>query len=181
MKDLFEELETERLILRKIVDDDAVTLYNNIFNDFDWYKFYYQVPFNTLDEYQQIVSKYKEWYLNGNHFRWGIALKESNEMIGAVQLHTKDDINKNCRIGYIISYKYDKKGYMKEAVSKVIDFVFNTLDYHRLEASIVEENINSINLAEKLGMQFESIKKDSYKLGDKYYNNKVYVLINDKH
>lgn len=179
-KDLFENLETERLILRKITDQDATKLYQNIYNNFDYFKFYYQVPFNSFEEYKPLVEKYKEYYANGNHFRWGIVLKSSNEIIGLVQLHTKDMLNNNCKIGYIIGYNYTKKGFAKEAVKKVIDFGFNKLNFHRIDANIVVENISSIKLAESIGMHFESLKEDSYKLEDKYYNQKVYTLINKK-
>lgn len=70
-EDLFETLETEWLLLRKIVNEDAETLYYNIYNDFSYFKFYYQIPFKDFDEYKTLVEKYKEWYANGNHFRWG--------------------------------------------------------------------------------------------------------------
>jgi len=177
-EDLFENLETERLILRKIVDTDAEMLYQNIYNNFEYFKFYYQLPFDSFEEYKSLVEKYKEYYANGNHFRWGIVLKETNEIIGIVQLHTKDNINNNCKIGYIISYNYNEKGYGKEAVKKVIDFGFNKLNFHRIDANIVVENEASIRLAESIGMHCESEREDSYKLGEKYYNQKVYTMIN---
>lgn len=66
-EDRFEELETKRLILRKITDEDALMLYNNIYNNYEWYKFYYQLPFNGFEEYEKLVKKYKEWYEKGNH------------------------------------------------------------------------------------------------------------------
>jgi len=177
-EDLFENLETERLILRKIVDTDAEMLYQNIYNNFEYFKFYYQLPFDSFEEYKSLLEKYKEYYANGNHFRWGIVLKETNEIIGIVQLHTKDNINNNCKIGYIISYNYNEKGYGKEAVKKVIDFGFNKLNFHRIDANIVVENEASIRLAESIGMHCESEREDSYKLGEKYYNQKVYTMIN---
>lgn len=174
---LFEELETERLILRKIVDTDAEMLYKNIYNNFEYFKFYYQLPFKDFEEYKTLVEKYKEWYANVNHFRWGIVLKETNEMIGLIQLHTKDTLNNNCKVGYIIGYNYNNKGYATEAMKEIISFGFNKLNFHRIEANIVSENKSSIKVAENVGMHFESIKKDGYKLNDKYYDQKVYTII----
>ena len=177
-KDLFETLETERLLLRKIVDEDAETLYYNIYNNFSYFKFYYQIPFKDFDEYKALIEKYKEWYANGNHFRWGIVSKDTNEMIGIVQLHTKDTLNNNCKIGYIISYKHKNNGYGKEAVKEVINFGFKKLHFHRIDADIVNQNKASIKLAEGVGMHLESEKEDGYKLGEEYYNQKVYTIIN---
>ncbi len=177
-EDLFKTLETKRLLLRKIVDEDAEMLYHNIYNNFEYFKFYYQLPFKDFDEYKKLVEKYKDWYANGNHFRWGIVLKDTNEMIGLVQLHTKDILNNNCKIGYIISYKYKNNGYGKEAVKEVINFGFKELKFHRIEADIVNQNEASIKLAESVGMHFESEKEDNYKLREEYYNQKVYTIIN---
>ncbi len=176
----YEELETERLILRKITDEDAIMLYENIFNNFEWFKFYYQIPFQNFEEYKNLVAKYKQYYENGNYFRWGIIEKMSNNIIGIVHLHTKDLINNNCKIGYVIGYKYTKKGYAKEACQKIINFAFDNLNFHRIQADITMENIPSINLAKSLGMQLEGIKKDGYKLGESYYDENIYVLLNQK-
>lgn len=180
IEDKYKEFETSRLILRKIIDEDALMLYENIFNNFEWFKFYYQLPFKDFDEYKYLVEKYKEWYANGNHFRWGIVEKQSGNMIGAIQLHTKDLLNNNCKIGYIIGNKYARKGYTREASKTIIDFAFNSLGFHRIEADIVAENVGSINLAKSIGMQFESVRKDGYRLDGKYYDQKVYVLLNKK-
>ena len=177
-KDLFEELETKRLILRKIVDSDAEMLYKNIYNNYEYFKYYYQLPFKDFEEYKTLIEKYKEWYQNGNHFRWGIVLKENNEMIGLVQLHTKDDLNNHCKMAWIIGYNYTGKGYAKEASTEVISFALNKLKYHRIDAEIVENNDPSIKLAESLGMHFESLREDDYRIDNKYYNQMVYTLIN---
>ncbi len=176
-KDLFENLETKRLILRKITEQDAKDLYNNIYNNFEYYKYYYPLAFKDFEEYNNLVKKYDEWYKNGNHFRWGIALKKTNKMIGLVQLHTKDELNKNCRIAYIIGYKYNKKGYATEAVKKVLSFAFKKLNYHRIEAEVVTNNYNSIKLLKSIGMEEEKERKESYYLNNKYYNQKIFVKI----
>lgn len=176
--DLYEELETERLVLRKIVEEDAIKLYNNIYNNYEYYKYYYQIPFNSFEDYKPLVEKYKEYYSNGNHFRWGIVIKETQEIIGLIQLHSRDFLNNNTQIGYIIGYNYNGLGYAKEAVIKVIDFAFKKLNIHRIEASIADINKSSVKLAESIGMTLESIREDGYKIGDKYYNQKVYKMIN---
>ncbi len=67
----------------------------------------------------------------------GIVLKDTNEMIGIVQLHTKDTLNNNCKIGYIISCKHKNNGYGKETVKEVINFGFKKLHFHRIDADIV--------------------------------------------
>ena len=177
VKDLFEEFETERLILRKITNEDAKDLYENIYNNFEYYKYYYNFPVKDFEEYSKLVEKYDTWYKNGNHFRWGIVLKENNKMIGLIQLHSKDNVNKNCKLAYILGYNYNGHGYMKEAAEKILDFAFDKLDFHRIEAEVVTVNNSSIKLAKSINMEEEKIRCESYLVNEKYYDQKVFVKI----
>jgi ribosomal-protein-serine acetyltransferase len=61
-----------------------------------------------------------------------IILKENNKMIGLIQLHSKDNVNKNCKLAYILGYNYNGHGYMKEAAERILDFAFDKLDFHRI-------------------------------------------------
>ena len=178
-KDLYKELETKRLLLKKITIEDAEKLYDRIYNDFDYCKFYYQVPFNNFEDYKKLVERYQEYYTLGNYFRWKILIKDTNETIGVIHLHHLDSLNNSAQIGCIIGYNYNKHGYAKEAVSKVINFAFEKINIHRINALIVDSNKKSINLAESVGMKLESIMEDGYKINDKYYNQRVYKLINN--
>ena len=63
-------------------------------------------------------------------------------------------------------------------MSMVKNFGFKKLHFHRIDADIVNQNKASIKLAEGVGMHFESEKEDGYKLGEEYYNQKVYTIIN---
>lgn len=177
-KNYYRNIETERLLLRKITDEDAESLYRNVYNDFEYYKYYYQVPFKTFEDYKPLVEKYKEMYERGNHFRWCIVLKETNEIIGHIILHTKNLLDNNCKIGYIIGKNYTNKGYAKEAVTAIINFGLNEVKFHRIEAEIVAENVNSIKVIESVGMHFESIKEESYRIENTYYNQNIYTIIN---
>ena len=178
--DLFKELETERLYLKKIDVSYAKDLYDNIYHDIDYYKYYYSVAFENFEEYQKLIETYAEYYLKGNYFRWGLVLKETNEMIGMVQLHGKDTLNDSCKLGYTLGKKYQGNGYMKEALEKIIDFTFTSLPVHRIEAEVVTENKKSLKLVKKLNMTYEGIRRESYKYQDNYYNQAIFSLINSK-
>ena len=88
IEDLFEGLETERLVLRKIVDSDADMLYKNIFNNFDYYKFYYQLPFNSFDEYYETSKFYAQLFSDFGY------KKEGN----IIKLNLEGEINKDLNI-----------------------------------------------------------------------------------
>jgi len=176
VSNVFEKLETERLVLRRVLDSDALMLYNNIYNNFDWYKYYFPISICNFQQYKILLNKINELYAKNNCFRWGIVEKKSNQMIGLVQLRGDEYLDKNCKISYIIGYNYSKKGYASEAVRKILEFGFEKVNCDRIEANIVVDNFDSIKLAENLGMTYEYTEKDCYKLGNDYYDQKVYTL-----
>ena len=104
-------------------------------------------------------------------------IKETKEMIGHIKLHSKDGLNNNCKIACVVGYDFRKKGYAREAVRAVLNFGLNIANYHRIDAEIVYSNLDSIALVEAVGMAYEYTRKDGYKLGDDYYDQRVYTLI----
>lgn len=181
--DLFRELHTNRLVLKKVEGEDIGHLYSNIYNRFSFCKFYDQRQFANLNEYMMSVFPYSYYYLRGNCFKWCVLHKKSNMVIGEVSLNSCDenDINDKFDLRYIFSYKCLNQGYATEAVLSVIDFAFNQLDAHRIQAEIVTENVPALRLAQKVGMSYEGTMVDSYKINGDYYNQDVFSVINPKH
>ena len=175
---LFEELETERLLLRKIQEKDAKDLYQNIYNNFEWYKFCSQREFNSVYDYASTLVMYAYYYSKGNHFRWGIVEKETDKMIGEVVLYHIDEENKKCELGYILSYNHQKQGFATEAVSKIINFAFDKLNFHKIQSQIVSQNLPSLKLAKKLGMKYEGRSIESYRIDENYYDKDIFFMLN---
>tara|TARA_R110000744_G_scaffold180013_1_gene299008 strand:- start:55 stop:369 length:315 start_codon:yes stop_codon:yes gene_type:complete len=59
---------------------------------------------------------------------------------------------KRAEVWYKIHSDYWKKGYATEALKAILDFGFDTLKLHRIEAGCAVENIGSIKVLEKSGM-----------------------------
>ncbi|MDX8047208.1 GNAT family N-acetyltransferase [Gracilibacillus sp. S3-1-1] len=62
-------------------------------------------------------------------------------------------------IGYFVHNQYWGNGYGKEAVQAVMNIAFHKLGFHRLEAHINLDNSLSVKLAERVGMEFECVRK----------------------
>lgn len=182
-KDFFRELYTDRLVLKKIEDSDIKYLYRNIYSNFEFYKYYDQRKFSGLGEYTMSLIPYNYYYAQGNYFKWGLLHKEANILIGEVSLDScdKNDINNKFNLRYILSYKSLNQGYATEAVNSVIDFAFNQLDAHRIQAQIVTENVAALRLAQRVGMSYEGTMTDSYKIDKEYYDQDVFSIVNPKH
>jgi ribosomal-protein-alanine N-acetyltransferase len=169
--DEFKALTTERLTLRQFVEDDVEDVYyiksNPVVDK-------YMGTGNVFDS----IENAKSWIQGTNSrfshhrsaFTWGIALKETEKIIGYIQL---DDFVKGtmAEVAFWLSPDHWNKGFMTEAVQAVTNFGFEFVGFHRIQAKVMVENEASIKVLKKAGYQQEGILR-KYPFG-KYFEDVV--------
>ena len=175
---LFRELETKRLILRKVRLEDAKILWDNFFNDYEEYKFYKYDEIKNYEEFEQNALKQVSSYDEGNYYRWNIVAKETDELVGSISLHHFDNVNNSVKIGYFILPQYRNNGYAIESVLKVIDFAFDVLKVHRISATTIEGNNISNKTLLRAGFVLEGTKKQDHMIDGKYFDSNIFGIIN---
>ena len=148
-------LETERLILRKIKVEDALTAFNNWCNSdvVDKYVLWVKHP-----NIQTTIKQFQHWveaYNDEKTFRWIVELKEDHDLLGTIDVSTKFIEYGTCSIGYCYSEKYWNKGYATEALKRVIKYLFEECDADVVFAEHMENNPASGRVMEKSGMIYE--------------------------
>lgn len=95
-----------------------------------------------LEHQRRLIMEDYRNYLNGKLVNFGIF--RNDKLIGKIKISSivlgsfRSGI-----IGYSIDEKEQGNGYMKEAVKLAIEYAFNELDLHRIEASAMIDNIKS--------------------------------------
>lgn len=112
-------------------------------------------------------------------YQLGIVVRESNEFIGDIGIHFCDEENLQVEIGYTLSEKQQGKGYATEAVKGVIDYLFNTLNKHRVTASVDPRNTKSVALLERLKMRKEAHFKKSFWFNNEWTDDVVYAILKE--
>jgi ribosomal-protein-alanine N-acetyltransferase len=74
-------LETNRLILRELVPDDQVAIFEN-YSDPDVANWFFDRPFTKLEQAEQIIRTFLKSAEDGKGYTWAVLLKESREFIG---------------------------------------------------------------------------------------------------
>ncbi|MBR5938401.1 MAG: GNAT family N-acetyltransferase [Clostridiales bacterium] len=171
MKDeLFEayrELQSERLLLREITEQDVDDVFEIYSNKEVMLYFADRFPFEKISEAETMIREYAEALSKNWTMRWGIVLKENGKLIGTCGFHAISDYDKRIEIGYDLNRDYWQKGIMTEALSLIIDHAFRYTDVNRIEAMIEPPNIGSRALLEKLGFQYEgTLRKHEMCRGD---------------
>ncbi len=115
--------------------------------------------FYTLETQKSILMEVYLQYLNGTSLNLGIY--KDNRLIGKVQVsNIVHGIFKNAFIGYSIDKDEQGKGYMKEAVAMAVDYVFNDMELHRIEASTLIDNVRSQRVLKACGFKELGINKN---------------------
>ena len=108
--------------------------------------------FYTLESQKKSIVEHYNQFLNGSNISFGI-YKENN-LIGKIQLsNIVLGVFRNAFIGYAMDEKEQGKGYMKEAVRLVLDYAFNDVELHRIEATALVDNLKSKSVLNSCGFK----------------------------
>ena len=176
------KLETDRLILRRIVIEDADEAFNNWTNDSQTTRYLSWDPHKNVEVTKEIFSQWIKEYNDENYYQWVVELKDTNQIIGTIGIIEKELDYKTAEIGYCYGSKFWNNGYGTEALIKVIDFLLNEIGFELLEAKHMSNNPASGRIMEKAGMVYETTLKN--RVIDKETKERVdwivYIIDNTK-
>ncbi len=148
----FPILATERLIIRQLSVSDVQEIFllrsNALVN-----KYLDRPPSKTIDDAKVFIQTINENIQKNNSIYWAITLSDTNKLIGTICLFNFSDDNLKAEIGYELLPDFQGKGIMQEALSKVINFGFQQIGLHSIEAYTHSENRCSTRLLEKLNFK----------------------------
>jgi len=173
------QLETTRLILKEIsiLDIDNIhELHSSPETD----------EYNTLGIPQSLIETgvlVQEWLKKLQHPRsayiFTILTKDNLNFIGLIGLNMGIAGSDSASVWFKIHLNYWHMGYTTEALKRTINFCFDDLKLHRVEANCSVENIASIKILEKSGMSLEGkIKKNISE--NKLVDNYSYAIIDQE-
>ncbi len=111
------------------------------------------------------------------NYTFAIDNKSNEKFIGLFGLKLGNKKYKRAEVWYKIHSDYWKKGYATESLKAVINFGFETLELHRIEAGCAVENIGSIKVLEKAGMVREGLLRQVLPLKTGWSDNFEYSIL----
>ena len=171
-------LTTRNFQLRPSVITDVEAMFAML-SDQESMKYWSDPPISTLDEAVAVLMKDLDSDARGDSMCWAVTQKGQDEMIGKCILFQFSQQNQRAEIGYLLNRKYWRQGVMNQALGAMIDFAFNTLNLHRIEADVDVENIPSLALLEKLGFEREGLFRDRWRVYDEWQDSVMLALINN--
>lgn len=114
----------------------------------------------TLEYWKKQIELAREEFHGDSSYRFIFSLVDSDEVIGFInftQVFRK--AFQACYVGYGLGERDQNKGYMTEALSFLVQFMFDKHNIHRVMANYMPDNIASEKVLHKVGFVKEGIAK----------------------
>jgi len=161
MQTAIPQFETERLILREVLEKD-IPSYKKNFIDYDVIRWLssaipWPYPENGVEDFFENTLLPNQ---GKDNWVWGIFLKEdSTELIGVVHLWREGRPENR---GFWLAKKHWNKGIMSEAVKPVLNYAFSSLGFEKLIFANALGNVASRKVKEKTGCKLIEIREGSF-------------------
>lgn len=156
-------LESHRILLRRLHQDDAMQMYLNWCSRPIVTRFLSWTTHPSLNETKRILDMFLKAYESDATFRWVIEYKGNHQIIGMIDVVKLNLANDTATIGYVLSDDYWNQGIMTEAFHLVLAFLFNRVNVHRVVATHDVANVASGRVMEKVGLRYEGLLKKAFK------------------
>ena len=154
-------LESERLTLRPIHEDDLPDLYA-VFADPDVMRYWSTPPMRDMDEARAYLAGIERNFAERTGFKWAITRRGGDRLIGTTSLFRLDGPHNTGEIGYALGSAHWGNGYAAEAVHRTCQFGFEQLGLRRIEADVDPRNAPSLKVLERLGFTREGYLRERW-------------------
>jgi len=171
-------LHTQRLIIRNFTDSDLES-FLAYRNDPAVAKYQgWSLPY-PREKAEAFIAEVKDIHApkQGEWLQLALELKETGEMIGDAAFCIKEEDMRQAIIGFTIASAFWRKGYAAEALSALLDYLFEDIDLHRIVADCDAENIGSWKTLEKLGFRREAHFVESLLFDNEYTSEYYYGML----
>ncbi|MCY7781976.1 MULTISPECIES: GNAT family N-acetyltransferase [unclassified Bacillus (in: firmicutes)] len=176
---MFPVLETDRLTLRQIRDQDAETIFA-CFSNPEVTRYYGIKSMESKEQAILMAQTFAALYQEKRGIRWGIERRDTKELIGTIGFHALAHKHRRAEIGYEIIPAHWRNGFASEAISKAVSYGFSALGLTRIGAVVFTENEASNRLLVKMGFQKEGVLRHYMYQNGVPYDTNVYSILKSR-
>lgn len=163
-----QEIETPRLLLRRLLPADAEMMYANWANDPAVTRYLRWEPHKDAAQTRELLAAWALLYPNPDYYQWAIVEKATGQVFGSISLYNallaepqqkndwpEFDISGGIwEPGYCIGKNWWGKGFTTEALRAVVEYWFENTDGNFLTCCHAVDNPASGRVMEKAGFVY---------------------------
>ncbi|MFV8466573.1 GNAT family N-acetyltransferase [Flavobacterium sp. LB1P62] len=173
----FPNLETERLLLRRVDANDV----NEIFalrSNPETMKYIPRPLVKTTEDALEHIAMIDAKIETNEGINWAITLKDDPKLIGLIGHYRIKPEHFRAEIGYMLLPEFNGKGIIPEAVKEAIRYGFEVMQLHSIEALIDPENFGSEKVLQKSGFIKEAHLKENEFYDGRFLDTVIYSILN---
>ena len=167
-----------RVVLRELRRSDADALHALLSTE-EVARFISPPP-TTVEGFERFITWTLEQRIAGTYVCFAIALKGFDTAIGIIQIRARDLDFGTAEWGFAIGSAFWGTGVFTASAALVLDFAFETLETHRLEARASLQNGRGQGALSKLGAVKEGVLRKSLRRGDEVLDQALYTILDDE-
>lgn len=172
----FQNLETERLLLRRVTVDDAEAI-KELRGNPETMRYIPRPLVTTIEEALQHVEMINSKIENNEGINWAITLKGNSKLLGIIGHYRIQPQNYRAEIGYMLLPDFHGKGIVTEAIKAALIYGFEVMHLHSIEAVIDPDNIASEKVLQKNGFVKEAHILENEYFDGKFLDTVIYSLL----
>lgn len=172
----FPNLESERLLLRQVSVNDAAEAFALRSNP-ETMKYIPRPLVTTVEEALEHIKMINDKIESGEGINWAITEKGNPKLLGIIGHYRIKWEHFRSEIGYMLLPEAQGKGIITEAIQLLIDYGFNEMKMHSLEAIIDPDNLASARVLEKNNFVKEAHLRENEFYDGKFLDTVIYSLL----
>lgn len=168
-------LRGRTIVLRPLDIDDAEAVYR-LRSQVEVMKFIHRPMTSSVEEARELILGNLLSMELGEALVWAICRPSDGELIGLVGFWRLQLQHHKGEVGYLLDPIFKGRGYTSEAVQLVLEHVFLTLGWNKVEADILPQNHASKRVVEKAGFKQELLLRNHEFWEGKFYDQVWYGL-----
>ena len=134
----------------------------------------------TTEDALALIQLITDMLQKNEAITWGIFRKEGSSLLGTIGFWRIQKEHYRAEIGYLLHPTLQGQGLMQEAVKAVLQYGFETMQLHSVEANVNPANAASIKLLERSGFLREAHFKENYFYNGRFLDSLIYSLLAPK-
>lgn len=172
----FPNMETERLLLRNLSHNDMDDVFEMRSNPVTM-QYIPRPVAKTKEDAISVIDMMTGFTANNEKLNWAVVEKATCKLIGIFGYVAFNIYSHRAEVGYVLNQGYEGKGIATEALKPILDYGFEKIGLHSIEAVIRAENMVSMKLVEKFNFTKDACFKDYINHNGTFYDAVVYSLV----
>jgi RimJ/RimL family protein N-acetyltransferase len=169
----------DHVVLRELRKDDAASLFALLATE-EVARFISPPP-TSVEGFERFIEWARRQQVAGAYVCFAVTLRGFDTAIGIFQIRQHELSFRTAEWGFAIGSPFWGTGVFKDSAELVLDFAFDVLGVHRLEARAAVQNGRGNGALVKVGAVQEALLRRSLHLNGEHLDQLLYAIVADDH